>query len=328
MHILIIGAAGMVGRKLTAGLVKAGQVGGKEIAKLTLADVIQPEPVPHAGAVETIAADLSAPGTAKALIASRPDLIFHLAAIVSGEAEADFEKGYRINLDGSALCCSKRSGWRASPALFPEARLHLFDRRVRCAVPRSDRRRVLLHPADQLRHAEGDHGIAPQRLFPAGVRRRHRHPAAHHRGPPGQAEHGGFGVLLQHPARAALRAGSGAAGQPRRAALVRQPARRGRIPAACRRTRLASLGLATDALGAGPVGHGGRGDRGIAACRRRQGGQTHPRGAGREDHRDRCRLAAQFRHAPRNSLGFRAETSFDEIIRIHIEDELGGRIAG
>ena len=37
------------------------------------------------------------------LVASRPDLIFHLAAIVSGEAEADFDKGYRINLDGTRL---------------------------------------------------------------------------------------------------------------------------------------------------------------------------------------------------------------------------------
>jgi len=37
----------------------------------------------------------------KGLIGERPDVIFHLAAIVSGEAEADFEKGYRINLDGT-----------------------------------------------------------------------------------------------------------------------------------------------------------------------------------------------------------------------------------
>ena len=36
-------------------------------------------------------------------MAGRPDLIFHLAAIVSGEAEADFEKGYRINLDGTRM---------------------------------------------------------------------------------------------------------------------------------------------------------------------------------------------------------------------------------
>jgi D-erythronate 2-dehydrogenase len=101
MHILIIGAAGMVGRKLTAALIKAGQVGGREISRLTLADVIKPEPVAFPGAVETIAADLSGPGAAAALVASRPDLIFHLAAIVSGEAEADFDKGYRINLDGT-----------------------------------------------------------------------------------------------------------------------------------------------------------------------------------------------------------------------------------
>ena len=35
------------------------------------------------------------------MVAGRPDLIFHLAAIVSGEAEADFDKGYRINLDAT-----------------------------------------------------------------------------------------------------------------------------------------------------------------------------------------------------------------------------------
>ena len=40
MHILIIGAAGMVGRKLSSAVVSAGQVGGKPIEKLTLADVI------------------------------------------------------------------------------------------------------------------------------------------------------------------------------------------------------------------------------------------------------------------------------------------------
>jgi len=46
-------------------------------------------------------ADLTAEGSAASLIDEEPDLIFHLAAIVSGEAEADFEKGYLINLDGT-----------------------------------------------------------------------------------------------------------------------------------------------------------------------------------------------------------------------------------
>ena len=102
MHILIIGAAGMVGRKLTAALVGNGEVGGKPIDKLTLADVVAPEaPAGFTGEVDAKAIDLSAPEAAATLVDSRPDLIFHLAAIVSGEAEADFDKGYRINLDGT-----------------------------------------------------------------------------------------------------------------------------------------------------------------------------------------------------------------------------------
>jgi len=101
MHILIIGAAGMIGRKLTAALVKAGTVAGKPIEKLTLIDVVKPEAIAFSGAVETSATDVSSPGVAASMIAGRPDLIFHLAAIVSGEAEADFDKGYRINLDGT-----------------------------------------------------------------------------------------------------------------------------------------------------------------------------------------------------------------------------------
>jgi Nucleoside-diphosphate-sugar epimerases len=102
VHILIIGAAGMVGRKLTERLVKDGQLGGKAISKMTLVDVVAPTaPAGFGGAVSLETADLSAPGEAARLIAGRPDFVFHLAAIVSGEAELDFDKGYRINLDGT-----------------------------------------------------------------------------------------------------------------------------------------------------------------------------------------------------------------------------------
>ena len=55
------------------------------------------------GAITRKAADLTVTGTALELVASRPDIIFHLAAVVSGEAEADFDKGYRVNLDGTRL---------------------------------------------------------------------------------------------------------------------------------------------------------------------------------------------------------------------------------
>ncbi|OJF93304.1 D-erythronate dehydrogenase [Pararhizobium antarcticum] len=102
MHIVIIGAAGMVGRKLAAKLTADGQLDGKPITEMTLVDVVTPEaPASFTGKVNAREADLSAPGEAETLVAARPDVIFHLAAIVSGEAELDFEKGYRINLDGT-----------------------------------------------------------------------------------------------------------------------------------------------------------------------------------------------------------------------------------
>jgi nucleoside-diphosphate-sugar epimerase len=102
MHILIIGAAGMVGRKLADRLAKDGHLGGKEITKATLHDVVEPSAPAGAKFSSTVlASDFSLPGEAAKLVAGRPDVIFHLAAIVSGEAEQNFDLGYRINLHGT-----------------------------------------------------------------------------------------------------------------------------------------------------------------------------------------------------------------------------------
>jgi D-erythronate 2-dehydrogenase len=102
MHILITGAAGMIGRKLTARLIKDGKLNGQPIERLTLIDVVAPEkPAGFRGAVDTATADLAGPGVATKAIADRPDMIFHLAGVVSGEAETDFDKGYHVNLDGT-----------------------------------------------------------------------------------------------------------------------------------------------------------------------------------------------------------------------------------
>jgi len=98
MHILITGAAGMVGRKLTERLAADKALNGKPIDAFTLVDVVAPAK-PVGFKTEAYAADVSAPETAAKLIKDRPDVIFHLAAVVSGEAETDFEKGYRVNLD-------------------------------------------------------------------------------------------------------------------------------------------------------------------------------------------------------------------------------------
>ncbi|RIY01468.1 SDR family oxidoreductase [Aureimonas flava] len=102
MKVLIIGAAGMIGRKLAERIAADGMLGGVAVDRLTMVDVVEPTaPRGTIGDVRTAAIDVSSPRATEPLIADRPDVVFHLAAIVSGEAEADFDKGYRINLDGT-----------------------------------------------------------------------------------------------------------------------------------------------------------------------------------------------------------------------------------
>jgi D-erythronate 2-dehydrogenase len=102
MHILITGAAGMIGRKLTERLIVDRALGGQPIDKLTLIDIVAPaRPAGFSDHIKTRAADLNEPGVAAKAVSERHDVIFHLAGVVSGEAELDMDKGYRVNLDGS-----------------------------------------------------------------------------------------------------------------------------------------------------------------------------------------------------------------------------------
>ena len=102
MHVLITGAAGMIGRKTAERIAATGAVGGQPVHTLTLADVAEPGvAADFGGERHAVAADLSEPGVARRLVADRPEVVIHLAAVVSGEAEADFDLGYRVNLDGT-----------------------------------------------------------------------------------------------------------------------------------------------------------------------------------------------------------------------------------
>ena len=102
MKVLVTGAAGMIGRKLCERLARDGAIGGAPVDALTSIDVVTPAVLSEAQfAVRADAADIADPMLAESLIADRPDVIFHLAAVVSGEAELDFDKGYAINLDGT-----------------------------------------------------------------------------------------------------------------------------------------------------------------------------------------------------------------------------------
>jgi D-erythronate 2-dehydrogenase len=102
VSILVLGAAGMLGRKLVDALMTNGRIGERKITSLVLADVTEtPRPALGPPATQIMVTDISQPTAVAQLVSSRPEIIFHLAAVVSGEAEADFEKGYRINFDGT-----------------------------------------------------------------------------------------------------------------------------------------------------------------------------------------------------------------------------------
>ncbi|MCS6876851.1 MAG: SDR family oxidoreductase [Geminicoccaceae bacterium] len=100
MRVLITGAAGFIGSKLAKALLARGHLGGRTIERLRLVDV-----VPAAGfedpRVEVLTGDITRSGTAFTWARGGFDAIFHLAAVVSGQAETDFELGYAVNLDGT-----------------------------------------------------------------------------------------------------------------------------------------------------------------------------------------------------------------------------------
>ncbi len=104
MHIMIIGAAGMIGRKLTKECIEArAQLDGKNLS-LTLVDIVEPskpEGVDPGITIQTIKADFSDQKTATILANLTADIIYHLAAVVSGEAESNFDKGYAANVSAS-----------------------------------------------------------------------------------------------------------------------------------------------------------------------------------------------------------------------------------
>jgi nucleoside-diphosphate-sugar epimerase len=328
VHVLIIGAAGMVGRKLTAALIKAGEVGGKPVERLTLADVVEPEKPAFSGAVETCAADLSAPGTAAALVGKRPDLIFHLAAIVSGEAEADFDKGYRINLDGMRFLLEAiRQEGLKSPYLprlvftssiavfgapFPEAiGDEFFSTPLTSYGTQKAISELLLNDYSRKGFVDGV-GI---RLPTIVIRP----------GKPNLAASGFFSNILREPL----------VGKETVLPVSRDVRHWFASPRAAVGFLLHAATMDTKLLGwrrtlSAPGLSATVGEE-IEALRRAAGDKAVALIREVPDEtivRIVAGWARNFDTARAEALGFKAETSMDEIVRAHIEDELGGRVGG
>jgi nucleoside-diphosphate-sugar epimerase len=326
MHILITGAAGMIGRKLVARLVKDGALNGTPIQTLTLIDVgAPPKPEKFFGKVETAASDIADPGAAQNALAGRPEVIFHLAGVVSGEAEIDFEKGMRVNLDGSRLLLEaiRKIGGGYRPRLVFTSSIAVFGAPFPDAIADDFHLTPLTSYGTQKAIIELLLADYTRRGFVDGVGI--RLPSIVVRpGKPNKAASGFFSSIIREPLageeavlpvadsvlhwHASPRAAVGflvhAAGLD---AAKLGPRVNLTMPGVC-------CTVAEQIAGLRRIG----GDKAAARIRRAPDPLV-------------ARIVAGWpsRFDPRRALvlGFTVEASFDDIIRVHIADELGGKIA-
>ena len=325
MHILVTGAAGMIGRKLTERLAKDGALHGRAIEKLTLADVVVANPPPGiTAAVEIVTQDLASSGAAEKLIAGRPDVIFHTAGIVSAEAELDFDKGYRSNLDGmrALLEAIRHAGGGFRPKLIFTSSCAAFGAPFPDII--GDEFHLTPHTSYGTQKAICELLLADytRRGFVDGVGL--RLPAICVRpGKPNKAASGFFSSIIREPL-----AGNDAVLPVDENVLHTHASPRAAVGFLIRAAGLAPERLGTR-INLTMPGVSCTVAEQIAALRRIAGDKVAAR-IRREPDPLIIRIVGGWPHrfdaARARELGFAAEESFDEIIRIHIEDELGGVI--
>jgi D-erythronate 2-dehydrogenase len=323
VHILITGAAGMIGRKLTERLAKDEALAGKPIDKLILLDAVSPaRSESFKGKVESVAADLATSEEAAKAIAGRPEMIFHLAGVVSGEAELDFDKGYRVNLDGTrALLEAIRAvgdGYR--PRLVYTSSIAVFGAPFPPSIPDDFHLTPLTSYGTQKAIGEALLADYTRRGFCDGVGI--RLPSIVVRpGKPNKAASGFFSGIIREPL----------AGLEALLPVAETVVHTHASPRAAVGFLVHAAGLARDTLGPrinlSMPGVCCTVAEQIASLRRIAGDRVAARIRRAEDplvarivegwpQRIEARRARE--------LGFKAESSFDEIVRIHIDEDRGG----
>ncbi|MFZ1003075.1 MAG: D-erythronate dehydrogenase [Pseudolabrys sp.] len=324
MHVLITGAAGMIGRKLSARLVKDGQLNGQKIDRLTLIDVVAPEkPTGFGGAAELSASDLSSPGAAAKAIAGKPDVIFHLAGVVSGEAETDFDKGYRVNLDGTRALLEEIRAAGYKPKVVFTSSIAVYGAPFPASIADEFQLTPLTSYGTQKAICEllladyNRRGI----LEGVGIRL----PTICVRpGKPNNAASGFFSGIIREPL----------AGQEALLPVSESVRHTHASPRSAVGFLIHAAGLTREQLGprinlAMPGVSCTVGEQ-IDALRRVAGDKVAARIRRHPDElvqRIVSGWAERLDAKRARDLGFKAEANFDDIVRAHIEDELGGKIA-
>jgi D-erythronate 2-dehydrogenase len=272
--------------------------------------------------VKIMTGDLPAAGEAAKLVADRPDVIFHLAAIVSGEAEQDFDKGYRINLDGTrALLEAARAGGHRPRLVFASS-IAVFGAPFSEAIGDEFFSTPLTSYGTQKAICELLVSDYTRKGLLNGLSL--RLPTICVRpGKPNKAASGFFSNIIREPLaghEAVLPVSDSVMhwhASPRAAVeFMRHAATLDTVKVGPRRA-LTMPGLAVTVA------------EQIAALRKVAGDKVADRIRREPDPFIESIVAGwprRFVAARALELGFRPDASFEEIVRIHVEDELGGRI--
>ncbi len=322
MQVLIIGAAGMVGRKLAQSLAGEGVLGAQAIDSISLVDVVPPTIPPGAVRIDTVVSDMTEPGAARDLITARPEVIFDLAAVVSGEAEIDFEKGYRVNLDAMRhLLEAVRTADDYQPRLVFSSSVAVFGPPMPDVIGDEQATTPATSYGTQKAIAELLLADYSRREFIDGVGI--RLPTICVRpGAPNRAASGFFSSIIREPLN----------GQEAVLPVSRDVRHWFASPRAAVQFLVHAATIDADKLGSHRSltmpGVSATVEEEIAALRRVAGDQAVSLIRDEPDEM----IARLVRGWPRAfdarraaALGFVAEADFDEIVRVYVEDELNGR---
>lgn len=322
MRILITGAAGMIGRKLVTRLLKNGKLRGQSITAIELVDVVAAEWPQAEIKLNAHVGDLAEPAFVEKLIATKPDVVYHLAGIVSGEAEANFELGYRVNMDGGRLLFEGLRKAKLSPRVVFTSSIAVFGAPFPAVIPDDFHLTPLTSYGAQKAMEELLLADYTRKGFFDGIGI--RLPTICVRpGKPNKAASGFFSNIIREPLvgqQAILPVPRDVVhthASPRSAVgfLIHAAEIDGKLVGPRRNLTMPGVGVTVqdeiDAL------RRVAGDKAVALIKDVPDATISTIVAG---------WPTRFEAKRSRDLGFAAEKTFDEIIQAHIEDELGGKI--